>query len=285
MLETILHTIEHTILDCLKLLPFLLVAFLIIEFIEHKLSKTNETKLQKAGKLGPLLGSLLGAIPQCGFSVLATNLYVTRIISLGTLISIYLSTSDEMLPILISNQASLSLILKVLLIKIAIGMFCGFIIDLIFRKTKNKKEEIKHLCEEEHCDCEHGIIRSAIKHTIHIWLFIIVITLILNLIMHFKGEELLRNIFYHNSFLSPFLASLVGLIPNCASSVLLTELYLNNILPFSSLIAGLLTGSGVAIIVLFKENHNLKENIFITLLIYLLGVTFGIFLELLTIFS
>ena len=134
--------ILDTIFDCLKILPFLFIAFLIIEFFEHKLSNKTAKTIKKAGKFGPLIGSLLGALPQCGFSVLATNLYITRIISLGTLIAIYLSTSDEMLPILIAEKAPLNSILLLVSIKIIIGFICGFIIDLIIRKEKELFERI-----------------------------------------------------------------------------------------------------------------------------------------------
>lgn len=280
--DTMLDVLYDTLLDGLKLLPFLFIAFLIIEYIEHKLSSKNEKRLEKAGHFGPLIGSLLGAIPQCGLSVLATNLYITRIITLGTLISIYLSTSDEMLPILISHQVAFTEILKILALKVIIGMLYGFIIDFILRKKNTPKKDIKHFCEENHCDCEHGIVKSSLKHTFNIWFFILLITLILNTCMHFGGEKLLSNIFLNDSFLSPFIASLVGLIPNCAASVVLTELYINNILSLGAALSGLLTGSGVAILVLFKENHNLKENLKIVGLIYFLGVISGLIIKFLT---
>ena len=162
MLDILIHTLKET----LNIIPFLFIAFLIIEYIEHKLSEKNEKVLKKSGKLGPLIGSLLGLIPQCGFSVVATNLYITRIISLGTLISIYLSTSDEMLLILIGEQAPITLIISILLFKLIIGMISGYIIDFIFRKKK-KEKHIHELCEHDDCHCEeHGIIKSSIIHTL-----------------------------------------------------------------------------------------------------------------------
>lgn len=274
-----MDVIFDTILDGLKLLPFLFLAFLLIEYIEHKLSIANEKRLEKAGNFGPFIGSLLGAVPQCGLSVLATNLYITRIITLGTLISIYLSTSDEMLPILLSHHVAMSEILKILGLKIIIGMFFGFLIDFIFRKRVHSKMEIGHFCEEEHCDCEHGIFKSSLKHTCRIWFFILLITFILNIGMYFGGEKFLGSLFLHDSLGAIFVSPLVGLIPNCASSVLLTELYLNHILSLSTVMAGLLPGSGVAILVLFKENHNFKENLFILILLYVLGVFSGLLLR------
>lgn len=270
------EVILDTIIDGLKLLPFLFIAFLIIELIEHKLK--NKEIITKTGKFGPIVGSLLGAIPQCGFSVTATNLYATRIISLGTLISIYLSTSDEMLPIMIS-EGRLDLVPKILLIKIFIGMICGFIIDMIFRKKDNDCHEITDLCEKKHCDCNHGIIKSSIKHTLSIFIFIIIISFILNIGFEYLGEETISKIFLKDSFFSPFIASLIGLIPNCASSVAITTVYLSGSITFGTMIAGLLTGSGVAIMVLFKINNNLKENIKILSLIYGIGVISGIIIN------
>ena len=270
--------ILDTVIDGLKLLPFLFIAFIIIELIEHKLK--NKEIMIKTGKFGPLVGSILGAIPQCGFSVTATNLYATRIISLGTLISIYLSTSDEMVPILI-GEGRADLVPKVLLIKVFIGMFCGFIIDLIFRKKNNSNHEIRDLCEKEHCDCNHSIIKSAIKHTLSIFIFIFIVSFILNLGFEYLGEDTISKIFLKDSSFSPFVASLIGLIPNCASSVAITTVYLSRAITFGSAMAGLLTNSGVALMVLFKINHNIKDNMKILLLIYGIGVISGIIINLL----
>lgn len=276
MLEIILDTL----LDALKILPFLYVAFLIMEYIEHKFSKKNKNKIARAGRFGPLFGSFLGAIPQCGFSVMATNLYGTRIITIGTLIAIFLSTSDEMLPILISHGSSFLVIIKILLIKIIIGMVAGFIIDLFLRKkSKPKDYEIKDFCLEQHCDCNHGIFKSSFKHTLNIILFIIVITFILNLGINYLGEKNISKIFLKDSFLSPFISSLIGLIPNCGASVIITELYLKGVISFASCISGLLTGSGVALLVLFKVNKNTKENFKIVSLLYLIGAISGVLIQ------
>ena len=269
--------ILDTILDCLKILPFLFIAFLIIEFFEQKLFHKTEEYIKKAGKLGPLIDSLLGAIPQCGFSVLATNLYITRIISLGTLIAIYLSTSDEMLPILIAENAPIGSILLLVGLKIIIGLTCGFIIDLIIRKEEPK--EHFEICEHDHCDCEHGIIIPAIKHTLKTLIFIFIITFILNATFHYIGEDSIKHIFDQTNFFTPFIAALIGLIPNCGSSIILTELYIANILPLSSALAGLLANSGVAILVLFKSNKNIKENLKIISILYSISVITGLLLK------
>lgn len=271
--------IKDTLLDIIKLLPFLFIAFLIMEYIEHKFSEKGQKIVKSSGKLGPLIGSFLGAIPQCGFSVMATNLYATRIITIGTLISIYLSTSDEMLPILISEGTNFKLIIIIIIMKIIVGLICGFLIDLIFRK-REKNSHIKDFCEEEHCECNKGILKSSIKHTLNITLFLLIITFILNFAISFLGEEKLGTLFLKDTFLSPFISSLIGLIPNCAASIIITELYLNGALSFASTIAGLLTGSGVAILVLFRVNKHLKENMFILLTVYLIGSITGIIIEL-----
>ena len=269
--------ILDTIFDCLKILPFLFIAFLIIEFFEHKLSHKSENTIKKAGKFGPLIGSILGALPQCGFSVLATNLYITRIISLGTLIAIYLSTSDEMLPILIAEKAPLNSILLLVAIKIIIGLVCGFIIDLIIRKEEPR--EHFEICEHDHCDCEHGIIIPAIKHTLKTLIFIFIITFILNAAFHYIGEDNIKHIFDKTNFFTPFIAGLIGLIPNCGSSIILTELYIAEILPLSSALAGLLANSGVALLVLFKSSPDIKENLKIIGILYFISVITGLLLK------
>lgn len=278
--------IIETLLDTVKVLPFLFVTFLIMEVIEHKLSDKGKEKISKSGKFGPFFGSILGAFPQCGFSVMATNLYATRIVTIGTLIAIYLSTSDEMLPILISNGMPAGMILKIILTKVIVGMISGFVIDFIIRKLdKNKKDyEIKDFCLENHCHCEKSILKSVLKHTISVLLFILLINYSLNLIIAILGKSSLESILLKNTIFSPFLASLIGLIPNCASSVLLTELFLNGAITMSSLIAGLLSSSGVALALLFKVNKNQKENFKILFIIYLIGSFTGLVLEAIELF-
>ena len=269
--------IIETFVDTIKLIPFLFFAFLIIELIEHKFSKKEIKLVEKSGKFGPLLGAILGIFPQCGFSVLATNLYITRIVSLGTLIAIYLSTSDEMLPILISRNVEFDLILKILGIKLVIGMLSGFVIDLIFRK---KEKQDYHICEEDNCHCDDGIIKSSVKHTLNILLFILIINFILTACFEYFGSDYLSKLFLKGCIFGPFVSSLIGLIPNCGASVMITELYLNNAIGFGSLLSGLLTGSGVAIFVLFKSNKNIKENIKIISILYFIGVLSGIIIDL-----
>ena len=291
-----LEIIEDTIIDAIKLLPFLFITYLIMEYIEHKMGHKTKHAIKKSGKWGPIIGGILGAFPQCGFSVSATNLYAGRVITLGTLIAVYLSTSDEMLPIFISEAVSPIIILKILGIKLIIGIIAGTLIDVIAHiirnKVLNKKQstnntveteenEIGHICEEDHCHCnESGILKSAIHHTLSILMFIIIITFIINTAVHFVGEETIASWILNRPVIGPLIASLIGLIPNCAASVIITNMYLDKVISLGSMISGLLTGAGVGLAVLFKTNNKIKENIGIIILLYAIGVISGIIIDL-----
>lgn len=223
-----------------------------------------------------------GIFPQCGFSVSATNLYAARVITLGTLIAVYLSTSDEMLPIFISEAVPFTTILKILGIKLLIGMIAGFMIDLVVRMkngNKQEKEKIIDLCEKDHCHCEHGIVKSALKHTLNIFVFIIIVTLVINILIYFIGEERIADFLQYSPILGPIIAGMIGLIPNCAASVILTQLYLENVITSATLISGLLVGAGVGLAVLFKTNKGVKENLKIVGLLYGIGVISGIMIQ------
>ena len=287
-----LEIIKETLIDSIKLLPFLFITYLIMEYIEHKMGHKTKHAIRKSGKWGPIIGSILGAFPQCGFSVSATNLYAGRVITLGTLIAVYLSTSDEMLPIFISEAVSPIIILKILGIKLIIGMIAGVLIDLITHIIKNKNEnktnieeneedEIRHICEEDHCHCnESGILKSTIHHTLNILLFIVIVTFIINIVVHFVGEETIAGWILNKPIIGPVIASLIGLVPNCAASVIITNMYLENVISLGSMISGLLTGAGVGLAVLFKTNSKIKENIGILILLYVIGVISGIIIDL-----
>ena len=273
-----LHIIEHSVLDSLKLVPFLFLTYFVMEYLEHRAGDKTQKVIGKAGKWGPLLGGALGAVPQCGFSTAASNLYAGRVISMGTLLAVYLSTSDEMLPILISAKAEPALIAKILLLKVLIGMAAGFLVDLLFSGKQKEHHHIHEMCEEEHCHCEEGIFRSAVNHTVRITFFILLITFGLNLIMHYVGEDALTSLLRDRTVLGPVLSGLVGLIPNCASSVVITQLYLEGAMCFGTMMAGLLVSAGVGVLVLCRVNHNKKENLQIIGLLYLIGVVSGIVL-------
>ncbi len=276
MIEVLLDTLK----DSIKLLPFLLVAYLVMEYIEHKTTDKTKNVIQKSGKFGPFLGGILGIFPQCGFSAMAANLYAGRIITLGTLVSIFLSTSDEMLPILLSESVSIDVILKILGIKLIVGIIVGFVIDLALRKREKQEDKIMEVCEHEHCHCEQeGVIKSSLKHTINVFIYIFIISFILNTVIYFIGEDNLSNLVLNKPILGPIISGIMGLIPNCASSVLLTKLYLSNVISVSCMLSGLLVGAGVGILILCKVNKNAKENAKIIGLLYIIGVIVGILLE------
>ena len=284
-MQEILEVLQDTAIDTIKLLPFLFITYLIMEYIEHKTSNKVKDVIKKSGKFGPLLGAIVGVFPQCGFSVSATNLYAGRVITLGTLISVYLATSDEMLPILLTEAVPAGTIFTILGIKLVLGIVAGFIIDFVIRmfrkeKVEEQEEKIEEICEQEHCHCEEGIVTSAIKHTLNITIFIFFITLVLNGIIAYIGEDTIAHFISKNVILGPIVAGLIGLIPNCASSVILTELFISNVISMPVLISGVAVNAGVGLLVLFKTNKNAKENLKIVGLLYIIGVLAGIILEL-----
>ena len=269
--------IKDTLTDTLKLLPFLFLTYLVMEYLEHKTGEKTQHIIRKAGRLGPVLGGALGIVPQCGFSAAASGLYAGRVISLGTLMAVYLSTSDEMLPILISEKAPLELILRILSAKAVIGITAGIMIDILCRRGKTQEyPHIHDLCEQEHCHCEKGVVRSALIHTAQIGFFLLIITFVCNLAFHFVGRDVLGNLILNHPVFGPMLAGLVGLIPNCAGSVLITQLYLKGAMNLGAAMAGLLSGSGVGVLVLFRVNRNPGENLRILALLYGIGTAVGI---------
>lgn len=282
--------IADTIIDSLKLLPFLFVTYLVLEYMEHKMGERAKESIEKSGRFGPVLGGLSGALPQCGFSAAAANLYAGRVITLGTLTAVFLSTSDEMLPILLSEQAAADVIIKLLVIKIIIGIIAGLAVDILIRRNRlpvlerhehsNKGHiDIGHFCEHEHCGCENSIFQSALNHTLQIFFFIVIISFVMNGIIYLAGEDFLMNLVLNRPVIGPVIAGLVGLIPNCASSVILTQLYLEGVMGLGAMLAGLLAGTGVGLLVLFRVNNHIMENIKILLLLYGIGVISGILID------
>ena len=269
------------IIDTLKLLPFLFIVFLLLEFIEHKLSKKSQKVLLKHKKKGPIIGGLLGGLPQCGFGAMASNLFSAKVITMGTLIAIFLSTSDEMLPIMISKRVDIIIILSIILFKVMIGIIVGLLVDLIYRQKEDKHNHIHDLCDDEHCHCdEENIFKSSIIHTLKTALFILIASILINIIIFFVGEDTLSNLLQSNNILVYFISSLIGLIPNCASSVVITEVYLSNLITIGVALSGLLTGSGIGTLLLFKSNKNIKENLTVLGIIYFVGVFIGFIVDL-----
>ena len=277
-----LDSLLDGLIDTFKLLPYLFITFLIIEYIEHKFSKKNEDLLSKNKNYGPVIGGLLGSLPQCGFSSMAANLFSARVITMGTLIAVFLSTSDEMLPIMISEKVDIMLLFKIIGFKVIVGIIIGSIIDLIYRKKEEQKEDmIKEICEHDHCSCgSHSIITSSIIHTLKIGLFILIANLLISIIIYEVGETSVSNLLLNKNILTYFLSSLVGLIPNCAGSVIITELYLSKMISVGTMLAGLLTGSGLGVLLLIKTNKSIKENIAIISIIYFVGVILGLIVDL-----
>lgn len=269
-----IEAVTDSFTDSVKLLPFLFLTYLVMECLEHNAGEKMQQKICSAGRGGPALGSILGVFPQCGFSTVASNLYAGRIITTGTLLAIFLSTSDEMLPIMISENVQVMVILKILAVKVAVAMLVGFLIDFIFR-GRNKEMRIEHLCEQHHCHCENGIWKSALHHTVEIFLYILLISFVLNLLIAWIGEDVLGNLILNRPVAGELVAALVGMIPNCASSVVITQLYLNGVLSPGALTAGLLSGSGVGLLVLFRVNDDYRENLKILGLLYAAGVAGG----------
>lgn len=287
IVDMLTHAVTHAFSETIRLVPFLILTYLLMEFIEHKMSDKAKHTIEHSGSVGPLFGALLGAFPQCGFSAAASSLYAGRVITVGTLIAVYLSTSDEMLPIFLSEQVPFSVIAKVLGLKVVIGMIAGFLLDFIVRHLPSRKghahhHEIGHLCEHEHCHCdEENIFKSALIHALKITVFIFAVTAALGFVIEVVGEDTLAGFITNKPIIGQFIAGLIGLIPNCAASVVVTQLYLQGALSFGGMMAGLLVGAGVGVLVLFRSNDDLKKNLQILGILYGYGVFFGILIELL----
>ena len=282
MERSMLDIILDTLLDSVKLLPFLFITYLLMEGLEHKAGGKAKNRIRSAGKSGPVWGALLGVIPQCGFSAAASSLYAGRVITVGTLLAIFLSTSDEMLPIMISEAVAPAVIIKILAVKIIIGMISGLVVEFFYvgvMKKHEKEMDIHVVCEEEHCSCEDGIFRFAFKHTVKIFVYILIISFILNVVIGFIGEDTLAGFFTAMPLVGEAAAALVGLIPNCASSVVITELYLGGIIGAGAMMSGLLVNAGVGLLVLFRLNRDWKQNLGIVAALYGLGVFWGVIIR------
>ena len=282
-MEAVLDIILDALIDTAKMLPFLFAVYLLIEYLEHKASDKLANSLRKLGPFGPVGGALFGCIPQCGFSVAVSNLYSGRLVSLGTLIAVYIATSDEAIPILLSNPQSVGEVWKLIAAKAVIAVLAGLLVDgvmkLCHRRGNEENEPYHDLCEDRGCE-EHGILYSAIKHTAQIFTFLFVVSLILGFAIYLLGEERLDRVLITDSAFQPLLAALIGLIPNCSASVVLTNLYAAGSLSFGSVVAGLSTGAGLGLVVLFRTNKNLKQNIGITALLYAIGAASGLIINL-----
>ncbi len=289
-----MELIIDALLDSIKLLPFLFLVYLLIGYLDSSTDNRLYRRLVRAKWLGPIIGSTLGCLPQCGFSVVGANLYSRGMISIGTLLAIFISTSDEAIPILFAHPGMLKSVGIVLGLKFIIAIFMGLVIEAIMRMlgrpTLTPKQMVSENMEVQGgCKCQDGchshndgIWRSALLHTVKVFMYILVINLILNAIIEGIGEDSLSQILLSNSMWQPVLAALVGLIPNCAASIVLTEMYIAGTLSLGSLIAGLIPGAGMGLVILFKANKSFIENIKILGILYVTGVIFGMLLQMIS---
>lgn len=352
-MDFILDIVLDAAKDSLSLVPFLFITYIALEALEHTAGEKVNASIKRAGSAGPIVGALLGIVPQCGFSAMAATLYAGRIVTLGTLVAVFLSTSDEMLPMLVAESVPLATMSQILAAKALIAVITGFIIDglihalrsnehvhralrrTVFGKAAEEDEDIleefseggegtahiHELCEREHCGCdddahehehvhgehehgehgephaghahahaghnhshEHGstaahVLQSALKHTVQVTAFIFLVTLILVALLETVGESAMESFLTQNSALAVLGSALVGLVPNCSASVVITQLYLEGVLSFAPMIAGTLVSAGVGYLVLFRTNESVRQNIIILVMLYVVAIIWGFVLS------
>lgn len=313
-MDLLADVLFDSVIDTLKLIPFLFVTYLAMEALEHSASHHVRSAVEKSGKAGPVVGSLLGALPQCGFSAMAATLYAGRVVTAGTLIAVILSTSDEMIPVFVAHQESPARLFSILALKVVVGIVAGLLVDVVLRvlhRTGDGHAHIHELCERAHCHCEdaddeadggeeqealepgdahhqdghghdhhgHGpwpIVRSALVHTAQVTAFIFLVTLVFGLLIEGVGEDAIGSLLADHPVRATFIAALVGLIPNCGASVALTELFLDGTLAAGPMVAGLLVSGGVGLLVLWRTNADLRQNAAVTGVVYAVGVAVGL---------
>ena len=305
----LVDVIADSVLDTLELVPFLFVTYLAMETLEHSTEGRMQGLVARAGHAGPIVGGLLGAVPQCGFSAMAATLYSGGVVTAGTLAAVILSTSDEMVPVFLAHQEPAGRLLSIMLLKVVVGIVVGLLLDAVLhavRHVGNPQPHIHDLCERAHCHCEddeagsdaspesdadghgeaerghhhgHGhwaIVRSAAIHTVQVTGFILLVTFLFGLLIEVMGEDALAQLLGSHPVRATFLAALVGLIPNCGASVAITELYLDGVLAAGPMVAGLLVSGGVGLLVLFRTNRDVRQNVAVTAFIYAVGVVVGL---------
>lgn len=289
-MDILLHELEHSALDTLRLVPLLLVTYLVMEAIEHSASARVRSIVEGSGKAGPIVGGLLGALPQCGFSAMAATLYAGRVVTVGTLVAVVLSTSDEMIPVFLAHQAPLDSLVAIVALKVAVGVVVGLAVDVVLRARHRAGDghvHIHELCEREHCHCDAGhdhghdhgrwaIVRSALVHTVQVTLFIFIVTFVFGLVIEGIGQDALGALLANHPVRATFVAALVGLVPNCAASVAITELYLDGVLAAGPMIAGLLASGGMGLLVLWRTNASAGQNAAVTAFVYAVAVVTGL---------
>ena len=269
------------LVDNLLLLPFLFPTYLVLEAIEAHAGGALERALGRARRWGPLVGSLSGAVPQCGFSAAAASLYAGGVITVGTLVAVFLSTSDELIPVLVSKAMPIDLLVKIMCFKVAFGLVAGLMVDAFLRArgARTPAPHVADLCAHSRCGCaEHkGIVLPALIHTAEIFFFILLVSGLLEMALHFAGEDVLKSFILNKPVLGELLAGLAGMVPNCAVSVAFAQLYAEGGMSAGALMAGSLAGSGLGLLVLFRTHRRLKDNLLILATVYVFGVVFGHF--------
>ena len=294
-MDLFLHVLEHSALDTLRLVPFLFVTYLAMEALEHASAERVQAVVERSGKAGPVVGALLGAVPQCGFSAMAATLYAGRVVTAGTLVAVILSTSDEMVPVFLAHQEPLGRLLAIVAVKVLMGVVVGLLVDVALRawhRAGDGRPHISELCERAHCHCEeadhghehghehgHGrwaIVRSAAVHTVPVGVWILVITFAFGLVIELVGTDALAALLVNHPVRATFVSALVGLVPNCGASVAITELYLEGVLTTGPMLAGLLSSGGVGLLVLWRTNASAGQNAVITAFVYAVSVAVGL---------
>ncbi len=307
MPELLMDVLMDAVIDTAKLIPFLLVTYIAMEALEHGTAGLSERIVRGAGRLGPLLGALVGVIPQCGFSAMAATLFSARVVGMGTLVAVILSTSDEMLPVFVAEGAPVGQIAAVMGIKVVVGIIVGFVIDVVVRSMGldgDGRAHIHELCEREGCHCDddhdhlpaddacacghdhshgHGeggvvssVLKSALSHTVQVTAFIFVISLALGFLMESVGEDNVAALVANHPIRSVMVAALVGLIPNCAASVFISELFMSGAIGTPAMLAGLLASGGVGLLVLFRTNADMRQNVFVVAVVWAAAVVTGL---------
>jgi hypothetical protein len=287
-LEALVHSLKHAGLEALSILPFLYVTYLGLELLERYAGERAERVIARSGVAGPALGALLGVIPQCGFSAAGAGLYAGRVLTTGTLLAVFLSTSDEMLPLLIASGTPLPQLFKILGIKVLVAMVAGFAVDLVSHAIRRRRGlsarhvQIDELCRVGHCECDsRPLPLASLIHTLEIVLTVFLVSLVLHTAVELIGHEAMAAAIEGVPLLGCLLAAVVGLIPNCAASVAITTLYLEGVLSAGAMLSGLLVGAGVGLLVLFRVNRPVKDSLRVTLLLLLVGLVVGISFDLL----
>lgn len=290
MLHVLMHCAEHALIDSLIGLPILFLAYLLMELLERSRRLDEELLHSYSRKAGPAIGGILGVIPQCGISGAAATLFSTGSISLGTMLAVFFATSDEMLPILIANIGSRSsavtvsagLIAGIAAAKAGAGIVLGYLADALFGKAFRRGKDIHSFCEREHCDCddEGSVWLSALRHTFRIFIMLLAVNFLLDLLLELVGIDSLSGSLLSKPVIGEVLLALIGLIPNCSISVIMTEAYLFNIIDMGGLFAGLLSNAGIGLLVLFRTNRSLKENIAVMVLLFIFGSLSGMLIGL-----